>query len=1071
MDGQKTKTEQLRVGSRALLPDGYTGIVTDNNPVLGMTTLVRLGEGVDYSSAPSQGGLVTVATDKLQPVTNPADVLFAHPHSGHPRFLATTVGATAVVVPITIGTPRAIYLNRDEITSLEAMTRPVAMLRLSGTEHVKDRAEYLGYRDVTIEVKGTTLRFEGWKGGDRHRTEVAMGPSMSTQEALSLLWHRVHALPNAIQQPHESVAALELKEARALLKAAQDEDREARSILNRMGAPKGTLAQKIQSVSLSEEGKLKPLYDTLAELEEWDPSRAQETVIEAACRVLREYRSASLSDELEKIDKVLDEIGEGAEGDETIAEAACRSLRRPHAEVSVELFDAVRAAKDYQKAFDACSGGVEAGMALKSLRESLWKRLDRVTVLENGRLAFEPSRLTSLLEAIDSAKAYQRTFQSEAHEDDLIPLRDDLWEKLDHVSVQDIDDLWEKIDGTLVDSWDSVGQSRAGAEPDLCAQADEVLSHIPGAEGTNILERVRWCVGLLWGRRQRVERLEIELARLRGGEQAAKACADMHQVASPTGAKTQPAQDDAPPAEYQQHSFVATDTGWVRLPSFVLEHIGAEKDDGLMYWTHDKVDNAVVIMSESRARKRLGIEEFEGERFRDEFKKGTQVAFGGGGSQDHGVVVGYKGDHLRVRLSHGENAGKSTLVDLRRVPVRKVRRCFHPRPMPKRQVDEQSEGAEVDAIMLDAIKAAKDYQRAFKAGGVETVDAVRGHRQALWDKLDAIVLRAPSGVGYSSRRPIEPSDSKPKSAPAPTAPIECGPDEPDEIWCWPDKCNGDRRPNNASWSQGYGLWSVTKPEQEASRHRYYREGIVESWKKRHRDVVYERDHLKAKLEGIDLARGANEGTSAIKAPQSVLANGGCVKLPTFVVQHIGAEDGDGVVFWAHDTIEHAMVIVSNKTAIKKLGWDSSPLSEQFPYGSLLRFTTTQGSETGIVVNYEVERGRDLLRLRLPGNRLAIVNPSSVHVQKMERCPHFYGRHGLQCELEARHACDHWASVNDQQAEEWERDTDAEHDANRLWTSVYARMLPIVAKESPDLAHDQARSWANRAVREFYNRPE
>ena len=638
MDGQKTKAEPLRVGARALLPDGYTGIVTDNNPVLGMTTLVRLGQGVDYSSAPSQGGLVTVATDKLRAVTNPADVLLVHPQTKQPRFLATNVGPTTVLVPITIGTPRAIYLNRAEIVSLEAMSRPLALLRLSGREDVVERAEKVGYREVTIEVKGTTLHFEGWKGGDRHRTEVGMGPSMTTAEALSLLWHRVNALPNAIQQPHESVAALELKEARARLKAAEDEDAEARSILNRMGAPKGTLAQKIRSVALSDEGKLKPLYDKLAELEEWDPSRANETVIEAACRLLDQYRAASVTDDkaLAQIDKALSDVGEPVVEDETIAEAACRVIRTPHAEVSVELFDAVRVAKEYQKAFDACSGP-QAGAALKSLRKSLWERLDRVTLLENGRLGFfEPPRLKSLLEAIDSAKAYQRTFQSDAHEDDLIPLRDDLWEKLDHVSVQDIDDLWEKLDGMESQESTSGDQSSAGSDPDLCAQADEVLSHIPGVEGGNILERVRWCVGLLWGRRQRVERLEIELARLRGGEKAARACADMHHVASPTGAKTQAAQDDDPPTEYQEHSFVATDTGWVRLPSFVLEHIGAEKDDGLMYWTHDKVDNAVVIMSESRARKRLGLEESEGERFRDEFKKGTQVAFGGGGSQDHG---------------------------------------------------------------------------------------------------------------------------------------------------------------------------------------------------------------------------------------------------------------------------------------------------------------------------------------------------------------------------------------------------------------------------------------------------
>jgi hypothetical protein len=550
MDGQKTKAEPLRVGARALLPDGYTGIVTDNNPVLGMTTLVRLGQGVDYSSAPSQGNLVTVATDKLRAVTNPADVVLVHPQTKHPRFLATNVGPTTIVVPITIGTPRAIYLNRAEIVSLEAMSRPLALLRLSGREDVIARAEVVGYRDVTIEVKGTTLHFEGWKGGDRHRTEVGMGPSMSTAEALSLLWHRVNALPNAIQQPHESVAALELKEARARLKAAEEEDAEARSILNRMGAPKGTLAQKIRSVGLSDEGKLKPLYDKLAELEEWDPSRANETVIEAACRLLDQYRAASLSDELEQIDKALSDVGEPVVKDETIAEAACRVIRKPR--------------------------------------------------------------------------------------------------------------------------------------------------------------------------------------------------------------------------------------------------------------------------------------------------------------------------------------------------------------------------AEVDAIMLDAIKA----------------------------------------------------------------------------------------------------------------------------------------------------------------PQSVLANGYCVKLPTFVAQHIGAEDGDGVVFWAHKTIDHAMVIVSNKTAAQKCGWDS-PFEKTFPLGTLVRFDSPEGPETGIVVNHEVDRadGRDLLRLRLPGNRLGIVNPSIVRVAKAQRCPHFYGRHGLQCELEARHACDHWASVDDQQSEEWERDTDAEHEANRLWTSVYARMLPLVAKEAPDMAHKQATTWANQAVREFYNRPE
>ena len=456
-----------------------------------------------------------------------------------------------------------------------------------------------------------------------------------------------------------------------------------------------------------------------------------------------------------------------------------------------------------------------------------------------------------------------------------------------------------------------------------------------------------------------------------------------------------------------------------------------------------------------------------------------------------------------MRLSDGQNAGRTTLVDLRRVQVRKFRKCFHPRPM-TRGTEKTSEGAEVDAIMLDAIKAAKDYQQAFKAGGLENVDAVRGHRQALWNKLDLIT--------------VEPSEGRPKSVPMTAAPGKCGPDEPDEIWCWPD---ADMLPNDATWTTGCGLWStVHQPDQELC-HRYYREGIVEAWKARHRDVVYQRDELKAKLEGdqlkaklegyerakneaakalaergieivqgsgfadalvktFDLAMkkwGANTttfavDTSAIKAPQSVLANGYCVKLPKFVAQHIGAEDGEGVAFWAHDTIDHAMVIVSNKTAAQKCGWDS-PFEQTFPLGTLVRFESPEGPETGIIVNHEVDQhnGRDLLRLRLHGNRLGIVNPSVVRVAKAERCPHYHREVGVQCELEARHSGDHWASTGDHNYSSWTRDSAEETQANRLWGDIYSKMLPIFAKESPANAHERANVWACQAVNAFYNRPE
>jgi PAS domain-containing protein len=245
-------------------------------------------------------------------------------------------------------------------------------------------------------------------------------------------------------------------------------------------------------------------------------------------------------------------------------------------------------------------------------------------------------------------------------------------------------------------------------------------------------------------------------------------------------------------------------------------------------------------------------------------------------------------------------------------------------------------------------------------------------------------------------------------------------------------------------------------------------------------IITELKQAQEKIRRLEERLGEDAPEQALEAPVSVLANGGCVRLPEFVQERIGVKDGDGVVFWNAKDHDQGVVIVSNDTAAKALGWTT-----QFDLGDRIQVTNGDECVAGLVVQMDGDSVR--LRINREGN-WAIVNVSSEgnEVLLQSRCPSHY--QGAQCEREAGHTGIHW-SFNDAPEPdpndhyEWVQtpDTDLRRRSAGLWADTYAHFVDKLGTEEfqkllahgevkPEFdVHEEAQKWADEAVLRFLRR--
>ena len=331
----------------------------------------------------------------------------------------------------------------------------------------------------------------------------------------------------------------------------------------------------------------------------------------------------------------------------------------------------------------------------------------------------------------------------------------------------------------------------------------------------------------------------------------------------------------------------------------------------------------------------------------------------------------------------------------------------------------------------------------------------------------------------------------------------------DAIWCTP--AVKDQSPIQPIWSMGY--WSVNEPK-DPIREQYVRMELVSFWRESHSELKVRSDKRIAELEQqlkaseseaeaevnklmVDAVNAAkayqhaidNNGDEArikslqqdlwvqldaidtglvLEAPESVVTNGHTIRMPQFVIRHLGIEDGDNVVFWANEE-RNTVTMASCATAADREG-HASPLAEEFALEDLVGFVYDGCRNHGIVVGYDKIGSKDVLRLRMPRGETSFIDPALVFVAKLERCPHVH-ENGCRCELPRLHLCDH--AMFDDIWVNWPRNTLAEKQATKLWGTMYAHKLCDVLREPNPKPLEEARkeavSLADQAVADFYGR--